>query len=117
MSAIKVSLEPSALVRATPAPPMTVERLKPREAARVLYAAMRPLDMSGVAAAGVKGETIYWRVSRDGWTSIQWVTISQYAPELLRLRNDLQPFIPTRIWPFALPECRPFKLTLHQSEF
>jgi hypothetical protein len=73
--------------------------------------------MPGVAAAGVKKETVYWRLAQDGWTTVRWVTVSQYAPELLRLRNDLHPFLPGYVWPFPLPEYRPFKLTFHYSEF
>jgi hypothetical protein len=93
------------------------EGFKPAEAARSLYRAMRPLDMPGVVAAGLKKETIFWRLALNGWTTVRWVTVTQYARELLRLRNDLPPFIPTNVWPFALPEYRPFKLTLHWSEF
>jgi hypothetical protein len=90
--------------------------LKPREAARVLFDGMRLFENERVASAGIKRETIYWRIREDNWTSVRWVTVAQYAPELLRLRNDLHPFIPKQVWPFALPGIRNFKLTLHWME-
>jgi len=118
MSGSQVATRPISAVRVCP-PGIrsTATSLKPSEAARRLYESMRPLDMPGVAAAGVKKETVYWRLAQDGWTTVRWVTVSQYAPELLRLRNDLHPFLPGYVWPFPLPEYRPFKLTFHYSEF
>jgi hypothetical protein len=90
--------------------------LKAREAARVLFDAMPLFDNKRVASAGLKRETIYWRIREGNWTSVRWVTVTLYAPELLRLRNDLHPFIPKQVWPFPLPEIRNFELTLHWTE-
>jgi hypothetical protein len=90
--------------------------MKPRPAAQILFRGMRLFENKRVASAGLKGETIYWLVREDNWTSVRWVTVAQYAPELLRLRNDLHPFIPKQVWPFPLPEIRNFELMLHWTE-
>jgi hypothetical protein len=90
--------------------------MKPRQAAQILYRGMGLFENRRVAGAGVRGETIYWRIREDPWTSVRWVTVAQYAPELLRLRNDLDPSIPKQVWPFSLPEIRNFKLTFHWTE-
>ena len=90
--------------------------MKPRQAAQILFRGMGLFENERVASAMLKGETIYWRIREDNWTSVRWVTVAQYAPQLLRLRNDMNPFIPKQVWPFSLPEIRNFKLTLHWTE-
>jgi hypothetical protein len=90
--------------------------LKPSQAARLLHGGMWLYRMQGVESSGLTKETIYWRITRDGWSTVCWVTVSQYAPELLRFRNDIEGVVPRHVWPFRLPERRHFKLTVHSSE-
>jgi hypothetical protein len=47
---------------------------------------------------------------------VLWVTVTEYAPGLIRLRNDVYPSIPKRVWPFVLPERPRFELTFHWTE-
>ena len=85
-------------------------------AARLLFHGMRLSEQPGVVASTLKRETISWRVSRNGWSTVHWFKVTEYAPELLRLRNDGWPEVPRIIWPFALPERRTFELTFHWTE-
>jgi hypothetical protein len=69
-----------------------------------------------VVASGRRHSTVYWRIQQGTWTSVRWVTVHEYLPGLIRLRNDLVPPIPQRVWPFALPAVRTMELTFHWSE-
>ncbi len=95
------------------------ELMGPRLAARILYRGMGLFNRKEVAFGCLRKDSISWRVQRGGWASLRWVTVTGYAPGLIRLRNDVIPAIPRRVWPFALPlpRPRPFKLTLQWREF
>ena len=92
------------------------EYMRAPQAARVLFSGMRLADRLGVVSCALKRETIFWRVSRRGWSTVHWFTVTEYAPELLRLRNDGWPVAPRLVWPFRLPERRTFELTFHWTE-
>lgn len=100
-------------------PGFTTRGLKARQAAQILYRGMLLFDQPGVADSYLCKATISWRLEREGWSAVRWVTVTEYAPGLLRLRNDVLADIPRRIWPFRLPQpCRrSFELTLHWTEF
>ncbi len=93
--------------------------MKARQAVQILYRGMVQFDRAEVTDSYLCKETISWRLEREGWTAVRWVTVTEYAPGLLRLRNDVLANVPRRIWPFPLPRpCRrPFELTLHWTEF
>jgi len=87
-----------------------------RQAASVLSRGMKLCDRSGVQRSAFRRDTISWRVERDGWSTVLWVTVTEYAPGLIRLRNDVYASIPRDVWAFALPKRRRFELTLHWTE-
>ena len=60
---------------------MTTAGLTPREAAVALFRGMRLWDRPGVSGGGVTRETVYWRFARDGWVTVLWFTVTNYAPE------------------------------------
>lgn len=93
--------------------------MKARQTAQILYRGMVLFDRVGVTDSYLCKETISWRLEREEWTAVRWVTVTEYAPGFLRLRNDVLANIPRRIWPFPFPRpCRrPFELTLHWTEF
>ena len=90
--------------------------LTPREAAVVLYDPIRSVGGFGPGESGVTRETVYWRLTRDGWMTVVWFTVTSYAAGLLRLRNDVIASVPKTVWPFALPSRPSFELTFHWSE-
>jgi hypothetical protein len=90
--------------------------IKPREAAVVLYDAIRSVGQFAPGKSGVTRETVYWRLSRDGWETVVWFTVTNYAAGLIRLRNDVVASVPKTVWPFALPSRPSFELTFHWSE-
>ncbi len=87
-----------------------------RRVAEILFRGMRLREQAGVAVADLRGETVSWRVTRGIWTTVHWFTVTSYAPELFRLRNDVIASIPRKIWPFPRPERDRFELTFHCSE-
>ena len=95
---------------------MTTAGQTPREAAVALFRGMRLWDRPGVSGGGVTRETVYWRFARDGWVTVLWFTVTNYAPGLLRLRNDVMASVPKTIWPFPLPARPSFELTFHWTE-
>jgi len=98
-------------------PPLEwLKHLKPRETAKILTCGMRLFSRPKVAQGGLTHETIYWRAVQGGWTSVRWVTVTEYSLGLIRLRNDVEPSIPKHVWPLPFPETRHFELTFHESE-
>ena len=91
-------------------------RLTAREAAVVLFYGMRLAEKPGVDGGGVTRETVYWRFTRNGWVTVLWLTVTNYATGLLRLRNDVIASVPKNVWPFPLPARPSFELTFHWSE-
>ena len=87
-----------------------------RQAAGVLWRGMVLCDRQGVQRSTLKRDTISWRVERDGWITVLWVTVTEYTPGLIRLRNDVYASIPRDLWAFALPKRQKFELTFHWTE-
>ena len=92
------------------------EGLNAHDASRLLFAGLRLYGRPGIQGSGLTGETVYWRYSQEGWVTVVWLTVTNYSPGLLRIRNDILANIPKRIWPFDLPLHASFELTFHCSE-
>ncbi|MCX6916972.1 MAG: hypothetical protein NT167_28700, partial [Verrucomicrobia bacterium] len=90
--------------------------MRARQAASVLWRGMALCDRPGVQRSTLRRDTISWRVERDGWSTVLWVTVTEYAPGLIRLRNDVYASIPRDVWAFALPKRQRFELTFHWTE-
>lgn len=90
--------------------------LKAREAAKLLRLGMMLFDQADVVGGQLCRETISWRLERQHWMGVRWVTVTEYAPGFIRLRNDLMADIPKSVWPFTQPQIRSFELTFHGEE-
>lgn len=90
--------------------------MKPRQAAQILYFGMKLFNRKDIAGWCQRGETISWRIERNGTARLHWLTATEYSPGLIRLRNDVIPSVPRKVWPFALPHTRNFELTFHWKE-
>jgi len=90
--------------------------LKAREAANLLRLGMVFFDQADVVAGQLCRETISWRLQRQHWMGVRWVTVTEYAPGFIRLRNDVMADIPKNVWPFTRPQIRNFELTFHWEE-
>lgn len=42
--------------------------------------------------------------------------MTEYAPGIIRLRNDIDVDLPKRVWAYAKPQVREFELTFHWTE-
>ena len=89
----------------------------PRQVAETLYRGMMFFDQLQVAQSALCHETISWRLIHIHYLGLRWVTVTEYAKGLYRLRNDVYADIPKKLWPFARPAIRNFELTFHWSEF
>jgi hypothetical protein len=92
------------------------KELSAHYAALTLFHGMPLAGRPDVSAGGITRETVYWRWERDGWATVLWFTVTNYAPGLVRLRNDVDANIPKTVWPFSLPKRPSFELTFHCSE-
>jgi hypothetical protein len=88
----------------------------PRRVAEILYRGMAFPDQPEVAQSELCHETISWRLIHQHYLGLRWVTVTEYAKGLYRLRNDTHADIPKKLWPFARPAIRSFELTFHWSE-
>ena len=89
----------------------------PRRVAEILYRRMMFFDRPDASQSGLCHETISWRLIQKNNLGLRWVTVTEYAKGLYRLRNDVYADIPKKLWPFARPAIRSFELTFHWSEF
>lgn len=62
--------------------------------------------------------TVSWILENQGWFTITWVTVTNYAgdPKLVRFRNDVHGELPKTQWRFKAPDVFRFELTAHASE-
>jgi hypothetical protein len=89
----------------------------PRRVAEILYRGMKFYERPEVTHGELCHETISWRLIHNHYLGLRWVTVTEYAKGLYRLRNDVYADIPKKLWPFARPAIRNFELTFHWSEF
>ena len=90
--------------------------MQARQAACVLRQGMLLCEKPDLERSTLKRDTISWRIEHAGWTTVSWVTVMDYAPGLIRLRNDVYPSIPREMWPFALPQRQRFELRFYWTE-
>lgn len=88
----------------------------PRRVAEILFRGMMFFDRLEVEQSELCHETISWRLLNKCYQGLRWVTVTEYAKGLYRLRNDTWADIPKKLWPFARPAIRSFELTFHWSE-
>jgi hypothetical protein len=86
-----------------------------RSAAETLFAGIVDVQRTH-AFLNPRSWDIFWLSHREGWVTLRHFSVTEYAPQLIRLRNDLLVTPPRSYWPWKMPNGRTFELTFHESE-